>query len=109
MCFNRMLFDDLLTSNLGVAPVCGFDDFLDNDLLLSRKFSRQFARDGRPDVLHLNETGTRMLANFIKSAIFLKLNNGVDKRKTSSMHRTRNDQPRRNAARPQPSANGLPV
>merc|ERR1712150_43968 len=101
MCFNRMLFDDLCMSNLGVTPVCGFDEFLDSNLLLSRKFSRQFSREGQHEMLHLNETGTRMLANYIKSSIFLKLNNGVDKRK-SNMHGPHTDQPRRNAARPQP-------
>ena len=80
--FNSLIFNDLEHSHLGVIHVLGLDSLLDDNGLLSERFSRQFDNNGRRDVLHLNESGVRRFAGMInKRAIFLRLNKGVDKRK----------------------------
>ena len=54
ICFNRLIFDELIPSNFGVSCVEGFNDFLDGNGLLSRTLSRDFNRFKCPDFLHLN-------------------------------------------------------
>ena len=85
--FNSLLREDLL-SNLGVTLVDGFDGFLDEDIL-SRDLSKRLDKHGNIDNLHLNWKGTALLASLIKSAIFQKLNGGVDRRRrqTSQFNR----------------------
>ncbi len=80
--FNKLLFNDLERSGLGVTHVVGLDDFVDsNNGLLSMRLSKHVDNNGRQDVLHLGPAGVRRFAGLIKRAIFLKLNKGVDKRK----------------------------
>ncbi len=79
--FNSLIFSDLERSRLGVIHVLGLESLLDDNGLLSRRFSKEFDSNGRRDVLHLNENGVRRFAGMIKRSIFLKLNRGVDKRK----------------------------
>lgn len=82
--FNRMLFDDMSRSGLGVGVehVSGLDSLLDSNGLLSGRFSRRFDKNGRRDVLHLNHTGTRYFARLIKSCIFSRLNRSAERRKS---------------------------
>jgi hypothetical protein len=86
--FNSLLREDL-HSNLGVTPIDGFDGFLDNDNILSRDLSKKLDKYGNIDNLHLNWKGTALLASLIKSAIFQRLNGGVDRRRrlTSQFNR----------------------
>ena len=63
-----------------VQCVHGFQGFADHDGMLNRQLSKTFDRFNRPDTLHLNEMGARILAGFIKQAIFHRLNKGVDRR-----------------------------
>ena len=46
--------------------------------------SRQYDRFGYVDMLHLNDTGSRLLAGLVKSVIFNKLNGGAMRRKRDS-------------------------
>ena len=64
-----------------VRCVQGFQGFAEHDGMLVQQLSRTLDRRDRLDTLHLNETGARVLAGLIKQAIFLRLHNGVDRRK----------------------------
>ena len=65
--FNKLIFDDLMHSNLDLKVVNGFGAFVDNGGVL-----RSALHDKRTseDVLHINESGYRILVRSIKSAIF---------------------------------------
>ncbi|KAL5246868.1 hypothetical protein ACHWQZ_G018912 [Mnemiopsis leidyi] len=81
--FNRLIFFDLVPSCKNVVYVEGFEKFAHNHVLAD-ELSKQFDRHGRPDMLHLNRSGARVLAGLIKHSIFLRLNGGVDKRRHTS-------------------------
>lgn len=69
--FNSLIFDQLTRGVLGVQYVQGFNSFLEYDGsgLLSRNLSRQVDRNNQPDMLHLNFSGVRRLAGFIKQSV----------------------------------------
>ena len=52
-----MIMNELLPFNFGVIFVDVFQEFLDENGLLSRELSREFNRFKRPDFLHLNWGG----------------------------------------------------
>ncbi len=79
--FNDMIFNDLVSSGLGVMRVFGFHRLLDQEGLLSQQMSKHLDKHGKLDQLHINDNGTRLVAGLIKIAIFLRLNKGIDKRK----------------------------
>ncbi len=79
--FNHLIFNDLVNSELRVIHVFGFARLLDRFELLAENFSRNVNKYGQKDVLHLNHAGTRLVANLIKTAVFLRLNKGIDKRR----------------------------
>jgi alkylated DNA repair dioxygenase AlkB len=79
--FNRILFRSLTSVSSYVQCVQGFQGFAEHDGMLVQQLSRTHDRHDRPDTLHLNETGARVLAGLIKQAIFLRLHKGVDRRK----------------------------
>ena len=79
-CFNSILFRSLASMSPGVQCVQGFHGFAEHDGMLVRQLSKTFDRFNRPDTLHLNESGARVLAGFIKQAIFSRLHKGVDRR-----------------------------
>ena len=83
-CFNERIFNDLTKLNLGVQCVSGFDRFADHTGVLVSELSRTFDRFNNRDMLHLNETGARVLAGLLKRSIFLRLNGGVDRRTGAS-------------------------
>ena len=76
-----MIFSDLVSSDLGVMRVFGFHRLLDHDGLLSQQMSKRIDKHGRLDQLHINDIGTRLVAGLIKTAVFLRLNKGIDKRR----------------------------
>ena len=78
--FNRLIFFDLVPTCKDVVCVDGFWKFACNHVLAD-ELSKPFDRHGRPDVLHLNRSGVRMLAGLIKQSVFLRLNGGVDRRR----------------------------
>jgi hypothetical protein len=78
--FNRLIFFDLVPFSRNVVYVEGFEKFACNHVLAD-ELSKQFDRYGRPDTLHLNRLGARVLAGLIKQSIFLRLNGGVDRRR----------------------------
>ena len=82
--FNQLITSELPQSNLNVTCIHGFDRFLDHNGFLSRELSRQYDRFGYVDMLHLNDTGSRLLAGLVKSVIFNKLNGGAMRRKRDS-------------------------
>ena len=82
--FNEISFNDLTKSNFGVLCVSGFCRFADNTGMLGSELSRTFDRSNRRDILHLNETGARVLAGLLKRSVFLRLNRGIDRRSGSS-------------------------
>ena len=84
--FNRLIHFDLVPACKGVVCVEGFMRFARNHLLAD-ELSKQFDRFGRQDTLHLNKSGTRVLAGLIKHSVFLRLNGGVDRRR----HTGKND------------------
>ena len=79
--FNTLLMSSLSSMSPGVQIVHGFQGFADHAGMLCQQLSKTFDRNDNPDVLHLNEMGARILASFIKRAIFHRINKGVDKRK----------------------------
>ena len=81
--FNRLIYFDLIPTCSGVVYVEGFERFACNHVLADN-LSKQFDRHGRPDTLHLNRSGARVLASLIKQSVFLRLNGGVDRRKHTS-------------------------
>ena len=81
--FNRLIFFDLVPTCGGVVYVEGFERLACNHVLAD-ELSKQFDRNGRPDTLHLNRLGARVLAGLIKRSVFLRLNGGVDRRKHTS-------------------------
>jgi hypothetical protein len=85
--FNRLIYTDLLRTCSGVQVVDGFQKFADHRGLLADGISKKFNWQGRPDLLHLNKFGVRILASLIKHSIFIRLHGGIDKRR----HSGRND------------------
>ena len=78
--FNSLIFDDLVSCEVGVMRVHGFHRLLDNNGLLSQRMSKHMDKHGNIDLLHINDAGTRLVAGLIKTAVFLRLNKGVDRR-----------------------------
>jgi alkylated DNA repair dioxygenase AlkB len=78
--FNRLIHFDLLPTCKDVVCVKGFEKFACN-YGLADELSKQFDRHGRPDTLHLNKLGARVLAGLIKQSVFIRLNGGEDRRK----------------------------
>ena len=64
----------------GVTFVDGFQEFLDENGLLSRELSREFNRFKRPDFLHLNWGGLAKLGCLIRNTVILRRSGGVDRR-----------------------------
>lgn len=65
--FNRLIFDDLVKSNLNINVVHGFGGFVDSGGLLR---SALHDRRTSEDVLHINAAGYRILVGCIKRTIF---------------------------------------
>ena len=80
-CFNNLLLSRLASIGSGVQCVQGFQGFADYDGMLVRQLSKSLDSHHRPDTLHLNHSGARILAGLIKRPIFLRLHGGVDRRK----------------------------
>jgi alkylated DNA repair dioxygenase AlkB len=78
--FNRLVYENLVPTCKDVVYVDGFIGFA-RDHVLSSELSRQFDKNGRQDILHLNHLGARVLAGLIKRSVFLRLNGGVDRRR----------------------------
>lgn len=81
VCFNSLIFSELLPSNFGVTCVNGFDGFLDENGLLSKNLSRHLNKFKKLDTLHLSWKGVATLARLIKSTVLLRMNGGIDRRK----------------------------
>jgi alkylated DNA repair dioxygenase AlkB len=84
--FNRLIHYDLVPTCKDVVCVGGFERFARNHVL-AEELSKRFDSSGRPDTLHLNRSGARVLAGLIKNSVFLRLHGGIDRRK----HRSRVD------------------
>ena len=84
LCFNSLIFAELLPSNFGVTCVSGFDDFLDANGLLHQNLSRLLTRYKKSDTFHLNWKGLAHLARIIRNTVLLRMNGGVDRRKRTS-------------------------
>ena len=82
MCFNRLIMNELIPSNYGASFLDGFQNFLDENGLLSHDLSRERNKNGRLDFLHLNWKGLAKLGSLIKNTVLLRKSGGVDKRKT---------------------------
>ena len=67
--------------------VDGFDGFLDQAGLLSQHLSRDLNRHRKPDFLHLNWKGLAKLGVLIRNTILLRMNGGIDKRRSRSRSR----------------------
>jgi hypothetical protein len=82
--FNRAIYSDMLKTCKGVTCVDGFVKFADRNHCLTPELSKSLDRSGRPDMLHLNSSGVRVLASLIKQSIFYRINGGVDRRRHSN-------------------------
>ena len=80
-CFNESLMNGIASMSSGVRCVQGFNGFADHHGMLVHQLSKTVDRQNRPDTLHLNELGARVLAGLIKQTIFSRLHRGVDKRR----------------------------
>ena len=87
--FNNLIFTDLVEKDLGVQYVKGFNSFLERDHsgLLAQDLSRELDKQGRQDFLHLNLSGTRMLARYIKQCVFGKFNSNNPSTNSNSNNR----------------------
>lgn len=65
--FNRLLFEDLVHSNLRISLVRGLNVFLDKNFLLKSAFHDKRSDS---DVLHINNFGYSSLVRCIKTALF---------------------------------------
>ena len=65
--FNRLLFDDLVHSNLRISLVRGLNVFLDKHFCLKAAFHD---RRTDSDILHINGFGYSALVKCIKAAVF---------------------------------------
>ena len=83
-CFNNVLFRGLASMSSDVQCVQGFHGFAEHDGMLASQLSKTFDQSNRRDILHLNDCGARVLAGFIKNAIFSRLHKGVDRRRGPS-------------------------
>ena len=88
ICFNQLILNELLLNNFGVTFVDGFQNFLDENGLLSQDLSRNLNKYKRPDFLHLNWKGVAKLSSMIKSCVLLRKSGGVDKRKKTRVDGT---------------------
>jgi lysophospholipase L1-like esterase len=79
--FNRAIYSDMLKTCKGVTCVDGFVKFADRNHCLAPELSKSLDRSGRPDMLHLNSSGVRILASLIKQSLFYRINGGVDRRR----------------------------
>ena len=79
--FNKLIFDDLLTSNLRVEIITGYGDLLGEDQCLNMQLARY------NDYLHLNATGVRFMAKCMKNTILIKKRRG-DKQSGSKPSRS---------------------
>ena len=79
--FNKLIFDDLLTSNLHVEIINGYGDMLGEDECLNIQLARYH------DYLHLNASGVRHMAKCIKDIILIKKRRG-DKQNSSKPSRS---------------------
>ena len=79
--FNRCIHFDLIQTCKRVQYVDGFEKFSDQNGNLAWELAKPVDRHGKPDMLHLNRSGVRLLASLIKQSIFLRLHGGVDKRR----------------------------
>ncbi len=86
ICFNRLICTELLPSNFGVSFVDGFDGFLDRAGILSQHLSRSLDKHNRTDYLHLNWKGIAKLGVLIRNTVLLRLNGGVDKRRSERVN-----------------------
>ncbi len=79
--FNEHIFNNLIYSDLHVMRVHGFHRLLGDNGLLSQRMSKYTDRHGNTDLIHINDIGTRLVAGLIKTAIFLRLQKGVSRKK----------------------------
>ena len=89
--FIRLIREELIPSNFGVTLVDGFDGFLDQAGLLSQNLSRDLNRHRKPDYLHLNWKGLAKLGVLIRNTILLRMNGGIDKRRSQSRSKAENN------------------
>ena len=88
MCFNNLILNELLPSNLSVTFVDGFQEFLDNHGLFNRELSRDLNTFKCPDFLHLNWGGLAKLGCLIRGTVLLRKFGGVDRRKQTRVDGT---------------------
>ena len=70
--FNRLIIDDLCKSfDNRVKSIDAHKKFCDSNGFLSTSLSQEFNRENRPDYLHLNAAGLKLLSVSIKNAIFV--------------------------------------
>ena len=80
-CFNSFLSKGLASMSSDVQHVQGFHGFADYDGMLVHQLSKTTDWNDKPDMLHLNNLGARVLAGLIKQSIFSRLHKGVDRRR----------------------------
>ena len=71
--FNRMLYNDLLQTSLGVRLVNGFSEFVEHNGLLKTKLHDPRTES---DALHINDAGYRILVKLLKREIFASKKSG---------------------------------
>ena len=71
-CFNHILVDNLASMGLesDVQCVQGFHGFAEHDGMLVDQLSKTLDRYNRPDTLHLNELGCRVLTGLSRMQFF---------------------------------------
>ncbi len=80
--FNNYLVGDLCKSYNRVRTIDCYKKFCDSNGFLAKNISREFDGENRPDYLHLNNGGLKLLSVTIKNVIFYK------KRQEGTMRRS---------------------
>ncbi len=70
--FNSLIIEDLCKTYQRVRIIDCHKTFCDSNGSLAKNLSREFDRDNKPDYLHLNNGGLKVLSVAIKNAIFYK-------------------------------------
>ena len=70
--FNSFINDDLSKSFKDIRIISHYSKFSSVSGILSNNLSKEFTNTGEPDLLHLNESGLRLLSTTIKSALFYR-------------------------------------
>ena len=79
---------DIIRRSKNCFLIQGWDKFLGDNMLLSESLARNVDRNGKPDVLHLGRSGTKLLARIIKRSVLPRVDTNSKNEKRRSQATT---------------------